>query len=972
MPVAAVPPVSESFLRAIEQSWDRILAIAQNHVQAFDDQHRQTQQQQQPPPPPPDTRSNRTSSEFYDRERLMMQALDTLFTYAHDGPGYLAFIQALTSILDPDSPVAMAFLSHIIERSALPSKQTMEAISPVIFTCMKQPSKLIQDDAPVSAVQRIMRAIGLCSKPVVRPNIIKIKHNATVIWALLAEKYAGDMCLHMWNDQVGKTLLRTLVDNNEDLNVRLFSLLALEKFSLTGAIKNMLLESSDIQRTLEQVIDECERSSQRLYTSTFRLGKGVTSSAPSLQLSTDDLSCGPQDDQEQPIQPHQHQLHARSDQHLAMQGFARQEGWTSLKHATHHMARFLKRQSMHGPTSGTANGKQPEMNAPLAHPKQPARKQPLQPAAFRSTSSLRSLLSSRSNKKQANNELPMNAFDVGLIPPPGKIRETWAKYLQLAFCARWALENVFNEGKKKIESSRWSLGNSRAIMNPFDATPHWKFGYNGLELRNDRPHFESVRATASVKTGKWYYETLLLSSGIMQLGWATSRCRFTPEEGYGVGDDCNGFAFDTYRTAVWADGTAVYPQSRIKIRCNSGDVLGSFLDLDNGLCSYFINGKDLGLTIEFENPTKQAAKANAAAAAALAAAATTPSNASQATVTLTPPLGPSFCSESVSSGASVTSSRHSDSSSSMNTSIATSSAIQQSSLRYRRRSRPARHESSTHIGVSDAPGASSSATKQPSPVTLSTSPHSPVFSTSTLHGYSSSVSSSSSSSLGAIDAQLLVQQQQASNAQTDGSPATVSDEQIAVSSKPTHKPAKGLGLYPAVSLTTHQHIILNLGDRPWLYPPPVTCRYRGISDAGHLDKDYRRRVLRWVSQRGYRIRKLHLAENHRPIRPRSKHTHSNNGLGIGAYDDSSSSPMSGGSSANSTDSLVEYDWDGPLCTICFSEPKNIILLPCHHGGIGERCAKVLDMCPLCRSDIEDRMIMDPSQLTREPKQALSQ
>lgn len=24
----------------------------------------------------------------------------------------------------------------------------------------------------------------------------------------------------------------------------------------------------------------------------------------------------------------------------------------------------------------------------------------------------------------------------------------------------------------------------------------------------------------------------------MQLGWATSRCRFTPEEGYGVGDDC--------------------------------------------------------------------------------------------------------------------------------------------------------------------------------------------------------------------------------------------------------------------------------------------------------------------------------------------------------------------------------------------------------------------------------------------------
>lgn len=61
--------------------------------------------------------------------------------------------------------------------------------------------------------------------------------------------------------------------------------------------------------------------------------------------------------------------------------------------------------------------------------------------------------------------------------------------------------------------------------------------YNTMQLRNDRPHFESIRATTGVKTGKWYYETLLLTNGIMQLGWATHRCRFAPEEGYGVGDD---------------------------------------------------------------------------------------------------------------------------------------------------------------------------------------------------------------------------------------------------------------------------------------------------------------------------------------------------------------------------------------------------------------------------------------------------
>jgi hypothetical protein len=46
-----------------------------------------------------------------------------------------------------------------------------------------------------------------------------------------------------------------------------------------------------------------------------------------------------------------------------------------------------------------------------------------------------------------------------------------------------------------------------------------------------------VRATANVKVGKWYYEVLALTDGIMQIGWATERCHFVPEEGLGVGDD---------------------------------------------------------------------------------------------------------------------------------------------------------------------------------------------------------------------------------------------------------------------------------------------------------------------------------------------------------------------------------------------------------------------------------------------------
>ncbi|KAI8343143.1 hypothetical protein BC941DRAFT_87839 [Chlamydoabsidia padenii] len=819
-----VPTMSEGYNRSIEQAWERTLAVAQNHVQAFDDQGRQ------PPTQPQDTQSSRASSEFYDRERHMMQALDVLFGYAHEGPGYLAFMQAMTMILDPDSPVAMAFLSHIIERSALPSKHTMESISPVILNTLKQAGTHRRPSGPF--FKRLLSSMGVPLKsdqpPVVA--LTRIKLNATVIWSLLAEKYAGEMCMHMWNDQVGQLLIQMLVDVNEDLMVRLFSLMALEKFSLTGTIKNIILETSDIQNVLQQVIDECDKANQGFYAMTRYLLDPIKSDEPRrLRVDTRQPSLEQAKDEQ------------RNEHSTAL--------WGTIKQLVQSSTGWRRSSSQHkSSTISTASSSQPITKFDVLAFATPIKKQPVSPTF-------------------------MNSFDTGFIPPPGPIREAWAKYLQLSFCARWALENVFNEGKQHINSTPWNLSHIRTIMNPFDATPHWKFGINGLELRNDRPHFESIRATASVKTGKWYYEALLLSSGIMQLGWATSRCRFSPEEGYGVGDDCNGFAFDTYRTAVWADGTAVYPQIKLKVRCQSGDVLGSYLDLDNGLCSYFINGKDLGLTIEFENPTKQAAKANAEAAAASVENTESPST-------------------TASSPTSTTSSSSLDQ---------PSSPLDPPS----HRSGQQRHYRHHHH----------------------------------YHNY---------------------RQIPSQEVGTSSSTETFKTAQSSPEREAPPRSAKGLGLYPAVSLTTHQHVLINLGDRPWIYPPPITARYRGISEAGRLDSDYRRRVLRWVNQRGYRIRKLHLADHHSTIRPHKSAHGEPTGTGCCYYnssndDYSSESPVSI-TSTDSTDSLVEYDWDGPLCTICFSEPKNVIILPCQHGGIGQNCAKLLDMCHLCRSVIEDRVM----------------
>ncbi|CAO3642635.1 unnamed protein product [Cunninghamella echinulata] len=998
MPDASIPNVSESFTRTIEQAWNRTLAVAQNHVQAYNDQNRPNQQ---------DTQSNQPNNEFYDRERHMMEALDALFNYAHDGPGFLAFIQTLTMVLDSDSPVAMAFLSHVIERSSLPSKKTIQSVSPVILSTMKA-SHLKQKNQPL--LQKMFKSFKQ-QHPNSKPSCSKLKLNATVIWSILAEKYAGDMCMNIWNDQVGQLLIEMLADVNEDIMVRLFSLVALEKFSLTGRVKKLILETSNIQTVLLQILKECEIANNKYYTVSHCINEDFENNFNSLPLPrkqiTTDNGVTAQD------------IYWKAD----YSSQCNSTRWGALKQLLQNTTRIWKRQEHENTqsinTSSTISTATATKEVPLKDKKKKEKivkkessrvsvikekgeeaiekgkvsihqdgsidntnphhydqhKSSLRISKSSTTSSSSSFLPSTSSDTLLmvdENELSnsnfnsssnlslsqyssssfstLNIFDTGFIPPPGPMRDEWAKYLQLAFCARWALENVFNEGKENFKPNPWDLKNLRSIMNPFDSTSHWKIGSSGLELRNDRPHFESIRATASVKTGKWYYEALLLSSGIMQLGWATSKCRFTPEEGYGVGDDCNGFAFDTYRTAVWADGTAVYPQTTIKIRCRAGDVLGSYLDLDNGSCSYYINGQDLGLTIEFENPTKQAEKVNAAVAANTANAAVIEEKEEENTKQS---LCQNHSSESDTPPTS-TSTLNSSSTSTLSTSKFVSPQNDSSDLQQQRLP----SNSNTMNNSSDALlGHSTLETTSLSQQKLNNddkNEYNITHESNSINTQTNMVINESSTSTNTTTIQSNINMNNNNN------------NQLKQQHTSEVKSAKGLGLYPAVSLTTHQHIIMNLGDRPWIYPPPIPCRYRGICEAGQLDDKYKKRVSKWVSHREYRMRKSNLADNNIPIRPKLNSNHSGNNIHIVINNNSnyingedqilSSSPLSSASSTTSSNSLIEYDWDGPMCTICFSESKNIILLPCRHGGIGQNCAKALDMCPLCRANIEDRII----------------
>lgn len=106
-----------------------------------------------------------------------------------------------------------------------------------------------------------------------------------------------------------------------------------------------------------------------------------------------------------------------------------------------------------------------------------------------------------------------------------------------------------------------------------------------LQARCDASSFESVRCTFCVDSGVWYYEVTVITSGVMQIGWATKDSKFlnhvriciaSPghfsscltyicsamsrlsiscacvlQEGYGIGDDEYSCAYDGCRQLIW-------------------------------------------------------------------------------------------------------------------------------------------------------------------------------------------------------------------------------------------------------------------------------------------------------------------------------------------------------------------------------------------------------------------------------------
>ncbi|XP_016137890.1 E3 ubiquitin-protein ligase RNF123 [Sinocyclocheilus grahami] len=148
-----------------------------------------------------------------------------------------------------------------------------------------------------------------------------------------------------------------------------------------------------------------------------------------------------------------------------------------------------------------------------------------------------------------------------------------------------AEDNVTEDSRDQIEGC---LGPSTVVLDHSS-------GFEGLLFVDDdllgvigHSNFSSIRATTCVYKGKWVYEVLISSQGLMQIGWCTLNCRFNQEEG--VGDTPDSYAYDGNRVRKWNVTTTNYGKSWA-----AGDIVSCLIDLDEGTITFCLNGQSLGV-----------------------------------------------------------------------------------------------------------------------------------------------------------------------------------------------------------------------------------------------------------------------------------------------------------------------------------------------------------------------------------------
>ncbi|KAK7583785.1 hypothetical protein V9T40_004748 [Parthenolecanium corni] len=190
-----------------------------------------------------------------------------------------------------------------------------------------------------------------------------------------------------------------------------------------------------------------------------------------------------------------------------------------------------------------------------------------------------------------NKVLIKNYLDVEknpLIRLEGLVKSENYVEAQVGFCARWLLDNIFPVNNRKLSYLMPETNKLNAMLNTQDASEYLKLSPDGIEARCDAYSFESVRCTFQINHGVWYYEATILSSGVMQIGWATMDSLFRNHEGYGIGDDECSISYDGCRQQLWY--TALNESVDSRPPWQPGDVVGCLISVTEEYVCFYLNG----------------------------------------------------------------------------------------------------------------------------------------------------------------------------------------------------------------------------------------------------------------------------------------------------------------------------------------------------------------------------------------------
>ncbi|ELR16935.1 SPRY and ankyrin domain containing protein [Acanthamoeba castellanii str. Neff] len=139
------------------------------------------------------------------------------------------------------------------------------------------------------------------------------------------------------------------------------------------------------------------------------------------------------------------------------------------------------------------------------------------------------------------------------------------------------------------------VGPERVRMNEHDKSNETKISKDGLQVYNSARltyllgTMGSVRSNVKVTSGCWFYEVVIGTENLYQIGWSSKDTKFTRSEG--VGDDKYSYAFDGYRRLKW-HRRGFWPWGD---KWKPGDILGCGLDADRKEIMYWLNGKYMGV-----------------------------------------------------------------------------------------------------------------------------------------------------------------------------------------------------------------------------------------------------------------------------------------------------------------------------------------------------------------------------------------